>query len=90
MLKKIILFLLVLIIIPNTFAAITIEVLSAPVISAELVKVVFICKHNLLFCYICRIKSSGAYSGDSISPASNMVSITTTDTHKSVKIIWVL
>ncbi len=89
MLKKIILFLLVLIIIPNTFAAITIEVLSAPVISAELVEGGSLSANTTYyFATFAGIKSSGAYSGDSISPASNMVSITTTDTHKSVKIIW--
>ena len=87
MLKKIILFLLILIIIPNTFAAITINVLSAPVISAELVEGGDLSPNTTY--YFAAIKSvNNQYSGHSVSPASNMVSITTTDTHKSIKISW--
>lgn len=87
MLKKIMLFLLVLIIIPNTFAAITIEVLSAPVISAELVEGGSLSANTTY--YFAAFKSvNNQYSGHSASPASNMISITTTDTHKSIKISW--
>jgi hypothetical protein len=89
MLKKIILFCLILLILPNTFAEITIEVLPAPVISAELVEGGDLSPNTTYyFAAFAGIKSSGAYGGNSISPASNMVTITTTETHKSIKIIW--
>ena len=85
--KKIILFLLVLIIIPNTFAEITIEVLPAPVISAELVEGGDL-SPNTTYYFAAFFSLSSIYGGDATSPMSNMTSITTTDTHKSIKISW--
>lgn len=87
MYKKIILLSLFLLILPNVFSEITIEVLPAPVISAELVEGGNL-SPNTTYYFAAFFSLDSIYGGEAASPMSNMVSITTTDTYKSIKISW--
>lgn len=83
---KFILFFLILLS-ANIYSAINITFIEKPVLSVELLEGGSLLP-NTTYYFAGFFAAGSQYTGDNVSPASNMVSITTTDTHKSVSLSW--